>query len=102
MGLLSHDFEVVYQPARGSITIESKSEGMDEHDEFDIPSDFGITTWMRSAGNDYPWTDRQGFVTALDNNNIQSINGVLRNSSAITGNLELEYYRSYESGLLIY
>ena len=34
-------FEVVYQPARGSITIEAKSEGMDEHSKFYIPSDFG-------------------------------------------------------------
>ena len=28
---VTFDFEVVYQPARGCITIETKSEGMDEH-----------------------------------------------------------------------
>ena len=94
------DFEVVYQPARGSITIEPKSEGMDEHNKFYIPSDFGIITWMNSTDNDYPRTDRQGFVTSVDNNNPKSINGVLRNPNAITVNLESEYYRSYESGFI--
>ena len=37
-------FEVLYHPARGTITIEAKSEGMDEHNTFYIPSDFGIMT----------------------------------------------------------
>ena len=61
---------------------------MDEHNNFYIPSDFGIMTWMSSTDNDYPWKDRQGFVTSVDNNNLQSVNGVLRNSNSITVNLE--------------
>ena len=97
---VTFDFEVLYHPARGTITIEAKSEGMDEHNKLYIPSDFGIMTWMSSTGSDYPWQDRQGFITSVDNNNIQSINGVLRNSNAITVNLETEYYRSYESGFI--
>ena len=95
-------FEVLYHPARGTITVEAKSEGMGEHGKFDIPSDFGIMTWMSSTSGDYPWKDRQGFVTAADNNNLHSINGVLGNSDMITISVESEYYRSYESGLLIY
>ena len=51
---ITFGFEVVYQPARGSITIESKSEGMGEHNRFQIPSGFGIMTWMSGTDNDYP------------------------------------------------
>ena len=56
--------------------------------------------WMSSTDSDYPWQDRQGCVTTVDNNNLQSTNGVLRNSNAITVHLETEYYRSYESGFI--
>ena len=55
-------FEVLYHPARGTITIEAKSEGMDKHNKLYFPSDFGIMTWMSSTDNDYPWQDRQGFL----------------------------------------
>ena len=49
-------FEVLYHPAaRGTITIEAKSEGMGEHNKLYIPSDFGITPWMSSTDSDYPW-----------------------------------------------
>ena len=57
-------------------------------------------TWMSSKDSDYPWQDRQGIITPVDNNNLQSVNGVLRNSNSITVNLETEYYRSYESGFI--
>ena len=93
-------FEVLYHSARGTITIESKSEGMDEHNKFYIPSDFGIMTWMSSTNSDYPWQNRLGLITTVGNNNLQSINGVLRNSNSITVNLKSEYYRSYESGFI--
>ena len=73
---------------------------MDEHNTFYVPSDFGIMIWMSSTDSDYPWQNRQGFITSVDNNSLQSINGVLRNSNSITVNLETEYYRSYESGFL--
>ena len=97
---VAFNFEVLYYPARGTFTIEAKSEGMDEHNKLYIPSGFGIMTWMSSTNSDYPWQDRQGCITSVDNNNLQYSNGVLRNSNAITVNLETEYYRSYESGFI--
>ena len=72
---VTFDFEVLYHPARGTITIEAKPEGMDEHNKLYIPSDFGIMTWMSSTDSDYPWQDRQGLITSGDNNNLRSING---------------------------
>ena len=80
---------MLYQPARGTITIEAKSENIAEHDKFYIPSDFGIMTWMSST-NGNPWRNRQGFATTVDNNNLHSINGVLRNSDMIAVSLESE------------
>ena len=49
---VAFDFEVLYHPARGTTTVEAKSEGMGEHDKFYIPSDFGIMTWMGSTNGD--------------------------------------------------
>ena len=97
---VTFDFEVLYHSARGTITIDAKSEGMDEHSEFYVPSDFGIMTWVGSTGSDYLWRDRQVFVTPVDNNSLQSINGVLRDSNSITVNIETEYYRSCENGFV--
>ena len=37
---VTFDFEVLYHPARGTITIEAKPEGMDFHNKFYIPSGF--------------------------------------------------------------
>ena len=71
-------FEVLCHPARGAITIEAKSEGMDEHNKFYIPSDFGIMSWMGSTDSGYQWQDRQGIFTSVDNNNLQSINGCFK------------------------
>ena len=93
-------FEVLYHSARGTITIEAKSEGMDEHNKLYIPSDFGIMTWMSSTDNDYPWQNRLGLITSVDNNDLRSVNGVLRNSNSITVNLETEYYKPSESGFI--
>jgi len=95
------NFEVLYHPARGTITIEATNpEGMNEHDNFFVPIDFGISTWLSNTDSDYPWTTINGFVTAVDPNNLHSINGVLRNSDMISVSLESEYYRSYESGFI--
>ena len=58
-------FEVLYHPARGTITIETKSEGMDSHNKLYIPSDFGIMTWMSSTDSDYPWKDSEGNVQSV-------------------------------------
>ena len=97
---VTFDFEVLYHPARGTITIEAKSENIDSHDKFYIPSGFGIMTWMSTTGGNHPWTNKQGFVTTVGPNNLHSINGVLRNSDMISVSLESEYYRSYESGFI--
>ena len=57
-------------------------------------------TWMSSTDSDYPLQNKPGFITSVDNNNFQYINGVLRNPNSITVTLETEYYRSYESGFI--
>ena len=97
---VTFDFEVLYHPARGTITIEAKSGNMAEHNKFYIPSDFGIMTWMSSTNGNYPWKHRLGLTTTVDNNNLHSINGVLRNSDMISVSLESECYRLYESGFI--
>ena len=93
-------FEVLYQPARGTITIEATSEGMGSHNKLYKTSGFGIMTWMNSTDSDYPCGHRQGIITTVEINNLQPINGVLRNSDMITVGLESEYYRSYGSGFI--
>ena len=55
---------------------------------------------MSSTDSDYPWKNRLGLTTTVDNNSLQSINGVLRNTNSSTINLESEFYRSYESGFI--
>ena len=100
MGLLSPSISRLYQPARGTISIEAKSEGMGSHRKFYIPSDFGITTWMGSTDSDYPWKDSEGNIQAVEVNNLKSNSGVLRNADMITIHLESECYRSYESGFI--
>ena len=65
---VTFDFEVLYLPARGTITIEANSEGMGSHTDFYIPSDFGIMTWMSSTDSDNPWNDSQGNVTTVELN----------------------------------
>ena len=80
-------FEVLYHPARRTITIEAKPEGMGSHNKSYIPSDFEIMTWMSSTDSDYPWKNSQGNITTVESNNLQPINGVLKNSDMITINL---------------
>ena len=99
---VNFDFEVLYNHATGSITIEAKnSEGFNEYNTFYIPSDFSIMTWMINAGPDYPWMDHQGTAIPIDINNLKSINGVLRNTEYVTLTLDHSlYYRSFESGFI--
>ena len=59
-----------------------------------------MMTWMSSTDYDYPWKDSEGHVQTVEINNLELINGVLRNSWMITVNLEPECYRSYESGFI--
>ena len=70
---VTFDFEVLYHPARGTITIEAKPEGMDSNNTFYIPSDFGMMTWMGSTGSYYPWKDSQGNVQSIEVNNLKYI-----------------------------
>ena len=73
---------------------------MGSHNEFHIPIDFGIMTWMGSTENDYPWKYSQGNITTVEINSLQSINGVLQNSDMFTIILESEYHRKYESSFI--
>ena len=57
---VTFDFEALYHPARGTVTIQAKSEGVGSNNTFYIPSDFGIMAWMSSTGSYYPWKDSQG------------------------------------------
>ena len=47
---VTFNFEVVYHPARGSITIEATYEGMGSHTKLYIPSDFGIRNDLDEYG----------------------------------------------------
>ena len=74
---VTFNVEVVYQPARGTVSIEAKSEGMDSHNKFYIPSDFGIVAWESNivdAG--WPWYNREGVLQTVEVNNLQSISMV--------------------------
>ena len=93
-------FEVIYNPARGTVNIEDKSEGIHANNKFLVPSDFGIMNWMNNTGSEYPWKNIDGTIKAIDINNPQSINGVLRNTQMIHLHQLSDYYKSYESGLL--
>ena len=75
---------------------------MGANNKFIIPTDFGIMNWLSSTNYDYPWNDREGTAQTVDANNLQSINGVLRNSNNefVPIDLQSELYRTYESGFL--
>ena len=75
---VTFDFDVLYQPAGGTITIEATSGNNVTTNQFYIPSDFGIMTWMSSTDGDYPWRDRQGIITTVEISNLQSINGGIK------------------------
>ena len=60
--------EVIYNPARGTVNIERKSEGIHANKEFIVPSGFGIVDWMRNTDSDYPWRNIGGTVEAIDIN----------------------------------
>ena len=80
---INFTFEVVYNTATGSIKIEEKSEGIHASNAFDVPSDFGITYWGIDTDSDYPWRNIDETIVYPDVNNLQSINGVLRNTDFI-------------------
>ena len=57
-------FEVICKPARGTVNIEGKPEGIHANNEFPVPSGFGITNWMDNTGSDYPWRNVDGTIKA--------------------------------------
>ena len=93
-------FEVIYNPARGTVKIEEEYEGIHANSEILVPSDFGIMSWMSNTDSDYPWRNIDGTIKAIDINNPQSINGVLRNTKMIHLHQLPDYYKSYESGFI--
>ena len=93
-------FEVKYNPARGTVNIEEKSEGIHANNKFRVPSDFGIMNWMSNTDSDYPWRNIDGTSKTADSNNLQYINGVLRNAQMIHHHQLSDYYKSYESGFI--
>ena len=99
---VTYEFEVVYNTARGTITIKAtSSEGINYDNACIIPNDFGIMSWLGN-NHDYPWTTLGGTPQLIGANNRQSINGVLRNANNDFApvNLQPGVYRTYESGFL--
>ena len=100
---VTFDFVVTYHVARGTISIEAlASEGFDENNAFVVCSDYSVGSWVRAYPNDI-WRNREGVVQNVDINQLQSLNGVLKNTEHvdITTNLQTtSFYRKYESGFL--
>ena len=71
-------FQVTYNPARGTANIEEDSEGIHANNEFLVLSDFGIMNLMSNTDSGYPRRNTDGTIKAVDINNPQSIDGVLR------------------------
>ena len=96
---INFTFEVVYNTATGTIKIEEKSEGIHADNAFDVPSDFGIAYWEAEHNGFYPWKNTDETIVYPDVDNLQSINGVLRNIHFIP--VSLSYmYKTYESNFL--
>ena len=73
---------------------------MGSHSKFYIRCGFGIMAWEGSkslAG--YSWEDSEGIFQTVETN-LQSINGVSRNTAVIHVDSQTEYYRSYEGGFI--
>jgi len=96
---INFTFEVVYNTATGTIKIEEKSEGIHADIAFEVPSDFGIAYWEAEHNGVYPWKNTDETIVYPDVDNLQSINGVLRNTHFIP--VSLSYmYKTYESNFL--
>ena len=94
---LDFTFEVKYNTATGSIKIEETTEG--SGNAFDVPSDFGITQWDTATNNQYPWRNIDETIEYPSITNLQSINGVLRNTEMVAVNLAY-MYNTYETGFI--
>ena len=93
-------FEVIYHPARGTVSIEEQPEGVNSNNKFLVPNGFGIMNWVSNTDSDYPRKDIEGNMQTVDINNIRPINGVLRNTEVIHFHQLSDYYKSYESGFI--
>ena len=93
-------FEVIYNPARGTVNIEMKPGGVHANNDFLVPSVFGIMNWMSNTDSDYPWRNIDGTIKAININNLQSINGVLRNTQTVHLHQLPDYYKSYGSSFI--
>ena len=90
--------KVVYNTAAGTIKIEETSEGIHASNAFEVPSDFG-TYWEIGTNGIYPWRNTDETIVYPVVNNLQSINGVLRNTEFIP--VRPSYmYKTYESNFL--
>ena len=89
-------FGVVYNTATGTIKIEETTE--DSNNAFEVPSDVAIINWFYDH-TEYPWRNTDEVIVYPDNNNLQSINGILRNTEFNPVNLAY-MYRTYESNFL--
>ena len=58
-------FEVIYNPARGTVNIEEKYEGIHATNAFLVPSDFEIMSWMSNTDSDYPWRKIDDTIKAV-------------------------------------
>ena len=88
-------FEVIYNTATGTISIEETTEG--GINTFEVPSDYGISDWSNNHP-EYPWRNDANIIYP-DINNLQYINGVLRNTEM--NPVLLSYmYKTYQSGFL--
>ena len=94
---LNFTFDVKYNTATGSIKIEETTEG--SGNAFDVPSDFGITQWDTATNNQYPWRNIDETIVYPSFTNLQSINGVLRNTEMVAVNLAY-MYNTYQSGFI--
>lgn len=89
-------FEVKYNTATGSIKIEETTQN--SRNAFTVPSDYNIKDWFYNHP-EYSWKNIDNVYVYPDNNNLQSINGVLRNTEIIPLILS-SMYDTYESGFI--
>ena len=71
---------------------------MGQLNTFAVPSDFGIMQWEIDHNGFYPWRNNANIVYP-DVNNLQSINGVLRNTDMNPTDIA-NMYKNYESDVL--
>jgi len=90
-------FEVKYNTATGSIKIEETTQ-KGSRNAFAVPSDYNIKDWFYNHP-EYSWKNIDNVYVYPDNNNLQSINGVLRNTEIIPLILS-SMYDTYESGFI--